>query len=175
MGDENPYRGFKDLLTVLHATGARPKELCSAVVGNFQPRGRQLVLGEHKTKKTGKARRIVLDEDAFAVLERLCRDRPPDEPIFWRFNTSSAWTPMAAIQRFQRVRNLAGVREHLTLYSLRHLFISQMLQAGVDIFLVAKMAGNSVAVIEKYYGHMRSEDFQQAMTRLTAFRRGEQG
>ena len=74
--------------------------------------------------------------------------------------------------RFKQIRKLAGVRDGITPYSFRHLFISQLLQAGVDIYLVAKMAGNSVAVIESTYGHMRGVDFRNAVDRLEAFRRG---
>ncbi|MCA1686170.1 MAG: hypothetical protein LC745_09355 [Planctomycetia bacterium] len=75
-------------------------------------------------------------------------------------------------ERFGKVRSLAGVRDSITPYSFRHLFISQLLQAGVDVFRVAKMSGNSVDVIESTYGRLRSEDFQAAVRRLEELPRG---
>lgn len=38
-----------------------------------------------------------------------------------------------------------------TLYSVRHLYISKMLELGCPIAIVAKQVGNSVAIVEKFY------------------------
>jgi hypothetical protein len=37
-----------------------------------------------------------------------------------------------------------------------------MLMAGVDVLLVARMAGTSVAMIERVYGHSRIQSYQVA-------------
>jgi hypothetical protein len=41
-----------------------------------------------------------------------------------------------------------------------------MFMAGVDVLLVARMSGKSVAVIERVYGHFRSQSYQDAQARL---------
>ena len=41
-----------------------------------------------------------------------------------------------------------------------------MLMGGVDVLLVARMAGNSVAMIERVYGHFRNQSYQEAQARL---------
>ena len=41
-----------------------------------------------------------------------------------------------------------------------------MLMAGVDVLLVARMAGTSVAMIEQVYGHFRNQSYQDAQARL---------
>ena len=51
------------------------------------------------------------------------------------------------------------------IYSL-HLWISEMLMAGVDVLLVARMAGTSVAMIERVYGHFRNQSYQDAQAKL---------
>ena len=38
--------------------------------------------------------------------------------------------------------------------------------AGVDVLLVARMAGTSVAMIERVYGHFRNQSYQDAQARL---------
>ena len=48
----------------------------------------------------------------------------------------------------------------------RRLWISEMLMAGVDVLLVARMAGTSVAMIERVYGHFRNQSYQEAQARL---------
>jgi len=172
-GEANPYRGFGDMLRVYHATGARTYELCEVAVGDFQRRARQLILGKHKTvgrQKKPKPRQIALNEEAYSILERLCHGRESREAIYWRYKTDMPWDPKAVERRFMKVRRVAKVRESITPYSFRHLFISELLQAGIDVYRVAKMAGNSVEVIETTYGHLRSQDFQDAVKALEAFR-----
>jgi hypothetical protein len=41
-----------------------------------------------------------------------------------------------------------------------------MLVAGVDVLPVARMAGTSVAMIERVYGHFRNQSYQEAQARL---------
>ena len=41
-----------------------------------------------------------------------------------------------------------------------------MLMAGVDVLLVARMAGTSVAMIERVYGHFRNQSYQEAQAWL---------
>jgi integrase len=64
------------------------------------------------------------------------------------------------------VRRRAVVRFVITIYSFRHLWISEMLMAGVDVLLVARIAGTSVAMIERVYGHFRNQSYQDAQAKL---------
>jgi hypothetical protein len=41
-----------------------------------------------------------------------------------------------------------------------------MLMAGIEVFLVARLAGTSVAMIEHVYGHFRNQSYQDAQARL---------
>lgn len=40
-----------------------------------------------------------------------------------------------------------------SLYSLRHTYATDMLQAGVHQFILAKNMGTSTAMLERHYGH----------------------
>jgi hypothetical protein len=44
------------------------------------------------------------------------------------------------------------------MYTLRHVAISELIMGGMDSFIVARLAGTSVAMIEKHYGHLRHKD-----------------
>ena len=65
-----------------------------------------------------------------------------------------------------KVRKLAKVRDVITIYDFRHLWISEALMAKNDIATVAKMAGTSIRMVEKVYGHFRNEHFVEAQQRL---------
>lgn len=178
-GAENPWSGFEEMLRVYHATGARTHELAIAKVADFSPRARQIVLRIHKranTLKQEQPRCIYLNDAAYTIVEARCVGRAPGLPIFTRplnekqRRPDEPWHTERLNSRFRIVRDLAGVRSTITIYSFRHLWISEMLMAGIDILLVAKMAGTSVSMIEKTYGHFRSQSFQDAQARLDATR-----
>jgi integrase len=52
----------------------------------------------------------------------------------------------------------------LTIYSLRHTYITEQLKAGVAIYSIASNCNTSVAMIETYYSDARSKDFEDALT-----------
>jgi len=161
-----------DLLIVQHATGARTGELRGARVGDYQPTIRQVVLRHHKreaTMREPRPRVIVLNADADAVVKRLCEGRPHDAPMFTT-PTGKAWSDTLSSWHWIKARDAAGVRETLTPYALRHLWISEALMAGVDVLLVAKLAGTSVAMIERVYGRFRAASLADAQARLDAAR-----
>jgi integrase len=169
---QNPYAGFADMLRCYYHTGARTSELAEAVVEDFQVRTRRLVLKKHKrtrTMKVAEVRVITLNDEVFGILNRLCKGRKSDEPIF-RQDNGSAWNKDLLAERFRKVRELASVDLHITIYDFRHLWISEALMAGVDIFTVAKMAGTSVQMIEMTYGHLRGGHLEDAQRCLDAAR-----
>ena len=92
-------------------------------------------------------------------------ETPADAHIFSR-PSGNSWNRNILSHRFQAIRERAAVRESITIYSFRHLWISEMLMAGVDVLLVARMAGTSVAMIERVYGHFRNQSYQEAQARL---------
>lgn len=63
----------------------------------------------------------------------------------------------------------AGVRldasgQKLTIYSLRHTYITEQLKNGVPVYTIASNCNTSVAMIEQYYSDARSQDFEQSLT-----------
>jgi integrase len=167
-GGQNPYAGFSEMLRCYYHTGARTSELADAVVKDVQLRTKKLVLKKHKrtrTMKVAETRVIALNDEAFAILKRHCLGKAPDDHVFTQ-NNGSPWNKDALDARFRKVRELAGVRARITIYDFRHLWISEALMAGVDVFTVAKMAGTSVQMIEKTYGHLRATHLEEAQRSL---------
>jgi integrase len=171
-GDDNPYCGFKDLLTVFYSTGARTAELARCNVKDFVPGARQLVLAKHKrssTLKEATSRRITLNDQAFNIVKALCKGKASIDPIFTDPH-GNRWTSSSIDIRFKRVRKLAGVRDEITPYAFRHLYVSEALMSGIDIATISKMVGTSIKMIETTYGHYSGQHFQDAQGKLDAAR-----
>lgn len=167
-GAENPYRGFNDLLRIYYHTGARTSELADCDVRDCIHGSKQIVLGSHKRSKTLRdavSRRITLNPEAYAIVKRACQGRGAQEPIFLN-PRGTRWSRHTLDRRFSRVRKLAGVRDEITIYSFRHLWMSEALMNGVDISTTARMAGTSVLMVERVYGHLSGQHMADAQTKL---------
>jgi integrase len=161
------------IVSLYHATGCRTHELIEARVGDFQPQSRTIVLGKHKRSKTLREaipRTITLNAIAYALLRQHCGGREAGDLIFPN-RAGKGFTSVLLDDMFARLRKRAGVREGVTPYSFRHLWISEALAAGVDVLLVARMAGTSVKMIESVYGHFRTQSFTDAMAKVDAMRK----
>lgn len=177
--EDNPYRGFADLLRCYYHTGARTDELAQCRVGDVLFRTRQIVLGKHKrsrTQPTPSPRHITLGEEAFAILERLCKDRGPEDRVFVNrdgrpYHRNTLFTRFARIKEVAAEQELGKVRDEITIYSFRDLWISEAMMAGNDIATVARMAGTSVSMIERVYGHFRVQHLQEAQARVKQLRK----
>ena len=152
-----------DLTTFLQAmllTGCRPGELASCTVGDLDPAGLLTVTG-----KTGR-RTIPLSPKALALLKSAAGQRDVDEPLLTR--SGVAWTRFAWRDDFQEARKAAGLPESLVMYSLRHVAISEMLVSGMDPMTVSKIAGTSIEMISRHYGHVIRERVVEQLARVEA-------
>ena len=162
------------IVSIYHTTGMRTHELIEARVGDFQVNSKTIVLGKHKRSRTLREpipRTVHLNAVAYAILVERCRGFPADVLIFPN-RAGKPFTSVLLDDMFSRLRKRAGVREGITPYSFRHLYISEMLMAGVDALLVARMAGTSVKMIESTYGHFKTASYQDAQAKLDAMRAG---
>lgn len=173
------YSNFADMLRCYYHTGARTSELASCEVGDVLERTRQVILGKHKRSRTRTnptIRHITLNDEAFDIFRRNCEGKDLSERVFLN-RDGKPWTARGTAKRFERVKEVAAkmklgkVRKAISIYDFRHLWISEALMAGNDVATVARMAGTSIAMIERVYGHFRNEHVQEAQTRLDEARR----
>jgi integrase len=179
-GTENLKRSgnFSEMLKCYYHTGARTDELASCEPGDILHGTRQIILGRHKrsrTQRTPTVRYITLNNEAFGILSRHAAGKGSSEKVFVRDN-GCRWTVRTLAKRFERVKEIAAalgrpIRDEITIYDFRHLWISECLMAGNDIATVARMAGTSIAMIERVYGHFRNDHLQEAQARLDESRK----
>lgn len=143
-------------------TGLRPGDLFSLTWSNeLNPTFGRLTKTPEKTKHHGedKAARVEMDlpPDALVVVRAWHEQngKPDSGLVFPSAITGGRMNKNAHDKPWRRVKRLAGLPADLTLYALRHHFISSLVAAGVPLFAVARLAGHkSVAMIENHYGHL---------------------
>jgi integrase len=162
-------------VTFACATGLRPQEWISLERRDIDKSGptpivlvRRRLTKDKKIKpvtKNGKPRRVPLSEIALAALDAL----PPriDSPLIfparrgsyldlhnWR---SRNWYPaLDAAGLARRGPN-----------SCRHTFASFAIRQGIDAFLLSRLMGTSLAMIDQHYGHLLRGADEAALAYLT--------
>lgn len=159
-----------DLITFYLETGCRTSEAFAIAPKHVSLRSRSVTLADHKTgQSTGRLRTIILTPKALKIVERRMKGCKPDDTIF-KTQTGKKWSLNNFLMAFGSLRSRARVRETITPYSFRHLWASDAVQTGVDLPTIARMMGSSVAVVERYYAHFRTEALQEAHAKIAALR-----
>jgi integrase len=149
-----------DLLWALSVTGARPGELVQATVEDCDADGAAVRL---KASKIGK--RIVWfpkSERKRLASIRAVREKGPLFPA----NKGGHWTQSRLNAEFRRSREAAKLPTWATPYSLRHTWITERLRKGMTDSDVARLAGTSIEMIRRHYGHLVDADIKRLADRL---------
>ncbi len=160
-------------------TGLRPVELGNLLwkhIINFKEQ-RLLPIGEreifiHAFGKT-QPRNVVPMEQARSSFDLLwdafvaCQKREPDDddPVFINYSGKHQKSMKGSLNSLLEAANLkthkfGGVR---VAYSFRHFYISQQSIAGVGVFQIAKNAGTSVEMVEKFYARLGPQVFRDEL------------
>jgi integrase len=116
--------------------------------------------------KSGELRIVPLTKRARLVLDRQDHDLPGPWHGLNQFTLNGVWDHVrAAIPALDS----DDPRWRTVWYSCRHTFASRLIQAGKPYGFVAKLMDNSVAVIEKHYGHLAPNHLKDAVSALDEF------
>jgi integrase len=143
---------MRDYLTVLWLTGARPGEVAGLTAEQVRSATNGVIpLYEHKTAHKGKARFLILTEEALSILKR--RAETVDSGLLFA-GRDGELTAQAIGSRMRTLCNRAGIRR-LTVYGYRHGFATDALANGVPDATVAALLGHSsTAMLHKHYSHL---------------------
>jgi len=151
-----------DFLRGLCLLPLRPGALAALTVSNFDKRLGVLTVGKDKA---GGDRKISLPDSTAAFFAGHCKNKLPGAFIL----TNSAGRPWARDTwgyQFAKAAKLAELPAKATAYSIRHSTITDLIHAGVDSMTVAQLAGTSVGMIEKHYGHLTRDHARSALAAL---------
>lgn len=142
----------------LEFSGARPKELAEATVGDFD--GQCVKLSHQKGRPPRlRSRYVVLDQDGLVFFKAQANEKVAAAKLF----TTTDGRPWRRDQWAQEVRSAIAshnrtakaderVPTEASAYSFRHARISELLQLyGVDPLTVAAQTGTSLRMIERTY------------------------
>lgn len=118
--------------------------------------------------KNGKARSIPLTKRVAEVLERRFADTKArlntigSVKAFDGWNHSKVRTMWEKVRRHMKLMNDPQFVPH----AMRHTFCSRLVQRGVDIVTVSKLAGHSSIVVTMRYSHLAPDSLAHAIRKL---------
>lgn len=145
------------LVRAMLLTACRPGELAKVEARHFDPRQGTLEI----TGKTGH-RVVSLSTAARLFFAELAADKIGAALLLQRAD-GLAWDKDWWKKLFTKARKAAKLPDDVVMYSLRHAAISEMIMAGVDVFLIARLAGTSTAMIDKHYGHLNHDKTREIL------------
>jgi len=140
----------------------RPGALASLTVGDFHAKQGTLRIG---TDKAGAGRYVLLPDATAALFRESVKGKLPTAPLLSRWN-GSAWDKDAWKGPIKAAVAAAELPAETTAYTMRHSVITDLVTDGLDLFTVAALAATSIAMIEKYYGHLQQERAREALAGL---------
>jgi integrase len=158
----------------LELTGARPKELATARVGDFD--GERLKLSHRKGRPPKlRSRYVVLDDEGIDFFKSQSEDKLPAALLFtgdgqkpWRRDMWAAEIRTAIASHNKAARGPMRIPSDASAYSFRHARISELLQDyGVDPLTVGAQTGTSLRMIERTYYKFIPSVMREKFTALT--------
>lgn len=142
---EGPVR---DLIECVALTGCRPGDPSLCLRSDYDGRTASV-----RFRSKDHDRKIPLSPAATALFDRLAKGKLPKAHLFTQ-DGKKVWTPTDWSELVRDAAARAGLPAGVTLYTLRHCWITDAIVGGMDLLTVAKLAGTSLAMIEKHYGHL---------------------
>lgn len=144
----------------LELTGARPSELATARVADFDKKHGTLRLMHRKGRPAKlRPRSVVLSRQGAVFFIQQCKDKLPAARLFLAPN-GLPWHAKGWAEEIRAAASIVNARAKgknripagASAYGFRHARISELLQVhGVDALTVAAQTGTSLRMIERYY------------------------
>jgi integrase len=156
---------FRDVLMVLHGTGARPGEVCGITSETFDPDTGTVRLTDHKTDRTGRPRLIFPPPGVCDLLRGLLA-RWRTGPLL-RSRKGNPYTGRSVTKAMQYLRGKTGLRA--IAYGYRHAYATDALVNGVPDATVAALLGHAdTTVLHRHYSHLgaRADALRDAASKI---------
>jgi integrase len=141
----------------------RPGALAALTASAFDQRLATLTIGKDKS---GRDRRITLPDGTAKFFAEQSLGKQPCEPLICRAN-GAAWNKDAWKKPLTNAANEAKLPAGTVAYAMRHSAITDLIALHrLDTMTVAQLAGTSLLMIEKNYGHLLREHAKTALAGL---------
>lgn len=155
------------LFSTIAYTGLRLSEATRALWGDLDIRRRRLLVG---STKGGRPAIRHIPRQLLYILVALRRDvedtNPLEESPLFRSRGREALSPRGVQYRFAFWLSRSGIRQRISVHSLRHTFATLLYHATRDLLLVSRALGHRDIRTTQRYAHVEDRWLVHALNRL---------
>lgn len=160
---ERTLPAFAPFLRASTLLPVRPGALAALTVRALDQRTGTIDIGPDKGHAP---RSLKLSPPALALFKAACRDKLPNAPIFAQAH-GGLWDKNAWAIAMRAAVSDAGLPAGITLYAVRHAVLSDLVQdTDLPLLSIAKLAGTSMAMLERTYAKLRADRAADALATL---------
>ncbi len=161
------HRDLQDIFLTAFHTGMRLSEIINLKWSAINLSERTIIVQNNETftTKSKKERLIPINDTLATVLN----NRIPkvlniklDEYVFCKYSEVPYLKDYVS-KNFKKVVRKLGMNERLHLHSLRHSFASNLVQAGVSLYVVKEILGHEDLSTTQIYSHLQKENLISAV------------
>jgi site-specific recombinase XerD len=138
------------ILALLYSCGLRVSELIDLKWSNID-RSRMII--NILNGKGGKDRQVMLTDSLIPLLENYYREYKTKEYVLGG-QFSNQYSSRSVLQIMKQLSNKAGINKRVWTHQMRHNSFTHMVEKGVDINLISKLAGHSNVKTTLIYTHI---------------------
>lgn len=140
----------KVILSILYATGLRVSELLNLKWEHIDRSRMVINIVEGKGKKD---RQVMLPSNIIPLLEKYYREyRPKDYVLNGQFSAQYSQTSVLAVIKQTALK--AGISKRVYTHLIRHCSFTHLVENGVDINLIQRLAGHNSVKTTSIYTHI---------------------
>jgi len=161
---------IKDIVFMAFHTGARISEILNLRYSNVDLKNRVIRISNNETFITkSKSERLIpinqsLYERLFERLSKIITINNGDY-LFQKL-PGLRYNTQYISKRFKKAVKIAGVNDKIHFHSLRHSFASNLVQRGVNIYVIKELLGHQDIVTTQIYSHLQNENLIEAVKLL---------
>lgn len=145
-------------------TGMRISDCATLAWANVSFDDRMITVWPKKKESVREQLYIPIEPDLYDLLLTRFNQRKPDaQYVNYELYASYSMGDSALVAQFRLICDYAGLPNH-SFHSLRHGFVSRLINAGVDPIIISTMTGQTLEVIQGY-SHISTEAKMAALAK----------
>lgn len=157
---------YKAIFLTVYGSGLRLREIRHLRISDVDSEQMRLFIYQSKGKKD---RFAVLSQTSLTALREYWKAYRPSHAngyLFLNRASTDCISDRAIQDAFAKYRNLAELKCHATVHTLRHSYATHLLESGVSIFYIRQLLGHKTIGSTTRYLHVASTDIMKTKSPL---------
>lgn len=153
----------KCMLMTVYSSGLRVSEVTKLKLTDIDSKNMQIFIREGKGKKD---RYTLLSQSNLEILREYWKKYKPSEWLFDGQKEGSHISVRTVQKVLEQAKNKAGIKKAITVHTLRHCFVTHLLEADTNMYYIKQLLGHACMQTTCRYLHLMRMDILKVKSPL---------